>query len=127
MQNYLQPGDNLSLVESSMVHVDSSGVADGLVNSGDAVVVGTIVGVAEFDAAATTDLVTIKTVGVFNLNAQGTDNSGNVAVAIGDKLYIDGATGVISKNSTKTPFGKALGAVASGNTTTNIDVKLINA
>jgi predicted RecA/RadA family phage recombinase len=107
-----------------MVHVDSSGVADGLANSGDAVVVGSIVGVVEVDAAASTDLIAIKTRGVFTLNVQGTNAGGNVAVAIGDQVFIDGATGVLSKNASKTLFGVALGAVTSGNLTTNIDVKI---
>jgi len=126
-KNFVQDGVNLTLVESTLVHVDSSGVADGLANGGDAVVQGTITGVALVDASATTDLIAVATEGVFSLPVQGVNGSGNVAVASGDKVYIDPSTGVLSKIATGVLFGKALGAVASGNTTTTIDVRLIQA
>jgi predicted RecA/RadA family phage recombinase len=123
MKNFKQPGVNLTLTESLLVHPTHT---DGLVNSGDPVVRGTIVGVATIDAAATTDGIPIKTDGVFDLSVTATNAGGNVAVAIGDRLYIDGASAVISKDSTKTPFGKALAAVTSGATAV-IEVKVTGA
>lgn len=127
MQNFVQDGKNLTLVESTLVHVDSSGTADGLANAGDAVVQGTITGVALVDATASTDSIAVATEGVYNLPVQGKDSGGNAAVASGDKVYIASATGILSKDNTGVLYGKALGAVASGNTTTSIDVRLIQA
>jgi predicted RecA/RadA family phage recombinase len=56
MKNLKQPGNIVDVVESVMVHPTHT---DGLVNSGDQIVVGTLVGVAETDAAATTDVIAV--------------------------------------------------------------------
>ena len=58
----------------------------------------------------------LKRVGVFDLSVQGVDDAGNSAVAYGDIIYISN-TYVLSKNDTGTEFGKAMGAVVSGQTT----------
>jgi predicted RecA/RadA family phage recombinase len=120
MKNFKNPGNVIGVVESALVHPSHS---DGLVNSGDPCVVGQLPGVAETDAAATTDVIPVLAKGVVSVSVTGTDSGGNSAVAFGDKLYIDGSTAAITKNNTKVFFGIALGAVTSGATGT-IDVRL---
>lgn len=126
MKNFYAVGDNVDVVESALIHPTHT---DGLVESGDHVVVGTLVGVANFTAAATTDLVVISTRGVFTVPAVAIDNSGssgadaNSAIAVGDKLYIDKTSAEISKRNNDQPFGIALEAVTAGATKT-IKVKL---
>lgn len=116
MKNQVQDGKVLTLVESVLVHPTHG---DGLVNGGDQIVVGSIVGVAVEDAAASTDNIDVVREGVFNLSVTGTDSGGNSAVAVGDKLFIDsGANAALTKNNTKTEFGIALAAVTSGATAT---------
>lgn len=120
MQNLKQEGITLDFVESALNHPTH---ANGLVSAGDPVSVGKIVGVSKITAAATTDTVPVRTRGVFSLPVAGVGSAGNAAIAAGDALYFDPATGVVNANNTKTPFGRALAAVASGATTT-IDVLL---
>lgn len=105
------PGDQLNVVKASVV-------------SGDPIVVGQIPGVALTSSETTTNNVTIKTNGVFNLSVKGIDGGGNSAVAIGDILYHTAAdTPPVSKKATGVRFGYALEAVGSGLTGT-IKVKL---
>jgi predicted RecA/RadA family phage recombinase len=121
MKNFKQPGHNIDVVESVMVHPTH---ADGLVRSGDQVVVGTLVGVAETTAAATTDVISVRVTGVVSVSVTGVNAGGNVAVAFGDKLYVDAAAAAaVNKKVANQPFGIALGAVTSGATAT-IDVLL---
>lgn len=92
--------------------------------AGDPVVVGTgLAGVAEVTAVATTDNVPINTMGVYNISVVGVNAGGNVAVARGDKLFIDPATAQVNKKIANIPFGIAMGAVGSG-LTALIDVRL---
>lgn len=127
MKNFYGVGDNVTVTESILVHPVQT---DGLANGGDQAVVGSLHGVVNVDALASTDKVVLSTKGIYNLPVVGKDSSGsagadaNVAVAIGDKLYIDGTTAAeISKRAGQTPFGIALGTVGSGATAT-IPVKL---
>jgi predicted RecA/RadA family phage recombinase len=116
MNNFVQKGETVEAVESTLTHPYHS---DGFVNSGDQVVVGSLVGVASDDAAAATDTVQICREGVFNLSVNGINEAGNIAVAIGDALFIDsGSAAALNKKATKTPFGIALGVVNSAATTT---------
>lgn len=140
MKNYVQDGDRLTFLASQLVHpahaagdtytnlvAPGQGIATPVnqVEGGDPVVVGQIVGVANFDALQATDNVVISTKGVFNLNVVGVNAGGNVAVAVGDQLFIDPTTAQIDKKVANVPFGLALGAVNSG-ATTKIPVKLKN-
>ena len=103
--------------------------------SGDALIVGTIPGVAITDESAgnnATGETTICTEGVFMLPVASTDGGSPInpaAVAVGDKLYY--AAGVISKDSGGALFGKALGAIVLGSPeevlTETIPVMLIQA
>jgi predicted RecA/RadA family phage recombinase len=119
--NYVSEGKHIAAVESALVHPSHS---DGLVNSGDQVVKGALVGVALVSAAASTDSVNIAAEGIWSLSVAATDASGNSAVAFGDRIYVDaGSNADLTKNATKTPFGIALGAISSGQTGT-ISVKV---
>jgi len=109
-------GRNVTLLESLMTHPTHT---DGFVDKGDALVVGDIIGVAKIDADAATDYIPIDTEGIWNLSVVATDNTGNIAVAIGNKLYINTSTAALSKDhngNTAKFFGYALGAVGSGET-----------
>lgn len=107
-------GRHLTLEESLLVHPSHT---DDLVDKGDPVVVGKIVGVAFNDAEADTDLIAIDTEGIWALNVKGEDSAGNAAVSVGDRIYIDPASAELDIDNTKVPFGYALGAVAAGATT----------
>lgn len=92
--------------------------------SGDAVVLGQLPGVAltgEGEGGNATGEITIDTGGVYNLPVIG-ETTVNAAIAIGDILYYD-ATKVNADATNGVRFGYALGAVASGATTT-IPVKI---
>ena len=121
MKNQVSDGKVVGVVASALVHPSHS---DNLPHGGDQVVAGSLVGVATESAAATTDTVDVQTEGVFNLSVTGTNSGGNSAVAVGDKLFVDsGSNAALTKDSTKTEFGIALGAVTSGATAT-IPVKV---
>ncbi len=92
--------------------------------SGDPVAVGELVGVCLVDSDTNGDA-TVSTEGIFILSVVGNDGTNNVAVAVGDALYIDPATGTIDRDSANTLFGYALEAVTSG-ATANIQVKVAN-
>jgi predicted RecA/RadA family phage recombinase len=102
-----------------MVHPTHS---DGLVDHGDPVVVNRLVGVALKDAAAATDEIAIDTEGIWDLNvlgaiADGTADGVAHQLNVGDPIYINKTTGVLSGISdpgTHVPFGIALSVVASG-------------
>lgn len=140
MKNYLQEGKIVTLLASQLVHPAHAagntyttlvGAQQGLtvpinqVEGGDPVVCGQLVGVACFDALQATDNVTFMTAGVFSVSVVGVNAGGNVAVAIGDQLFIDPATAQVDKKIANVPFGIALGAVNSGATAV-IAVKLKN-
>ena len=93
--------------------------------SGDPMVIGQIPGVALTSSEATTNKVTMKTDGVFNLSVKGENNAGNIAVAVGDILYYEaGQVPPVNKdNVAGVRFGYALDIVAIGATTT-IRVKI---
>lgn len=114
-------GRHITLLESNLTHPTHS---DGLVNKGDPVQAGHIVGVAFDSALAATQPIAIDTEGVWALSCVAANYSGNSAIAIGDILYIGGTPGynpasgggIISKDATGTRFGKALSILATGYT-----------
>lgn len=110
-------GRHLTFLESELNHPSH---VDTFVSKGDPVVIGReIVGVSFKEAAAATDLVAIDTEGIWNLSVLANDDLGAVAVAVGDELFINRTTCIISKISdpgVNTPFGYALGSITSGNT-----------
>jgi len=134
MKNFVQPGDTLSFLASQIVAPAHStgdtltnllgpqiGVTTpvNLVETGDPVVVGRICGVANQDAFKTTDSIAISTRGVYNLSVISTHH----ALVIGETVYINATTAVVSDDYTQVPFGCVLAAVAQGATAT-VAVKL---
>lgn len=83
--------------------------------SGDPVLIGSLPGVAETDEQSD-GKTSVKLNGTAKLPVKG-ETTTNAAVSAGDIVYYD--AGVINKDSTNgVRFGYALGAVASGATTT---------
>ena len=120
-------GRHVTLDESLLIHPTT---ADGLVDKGQPVVFNTAalqgVGVAFKSAAAATDLIAIDTEGIWVQSVVANDDNGGSAVRVGDLLYINVSTAVISKiaaRATNIPFGYALGNFDSGLTRT-IAVKI---
>lgn len=100
MKNYIQKGDTLTV----------SAPADVL--SGDLVVVGSLMGVASWDATAGSDL-ELETEGVFEL-----PKLASGAISVGDKLYWDGTQLTkVAGTGSKPLVGVAVAAAADGATT----------
>ncbi|KKL28536.1 hypothetical protein LCGC14_2374160 [marine sediment metagenome] len=128
-------GRHLTVLESEMTHPY---IADGFVNKGDPVILiddgvpttyGNIVGVAFNSAAAATDYIALDTEGIWNLTVYAENDAGNVAIEIGDKLYIragslpgaasadgtgDAEISKITNQAFQVFFGYALGSMVSG-------------
>ncbi len=134
MKNFVQTGDNLPFLASQVIAPQHSlgdtystlvGAGVGatlpinLVETGDPVVIGRVVGVSNMDAILSTDTIVISTRGVYALAVKSIHNG----LTLGETVYIDPVTAVISDDSNGVPFGCALGTVASSATTT-INVKL---
>ncbi len=101
-------GDNLDFLDSQIVHPSHT---DGRTHSGDAVVIGRIVGVAAISAAAATDRVTVVTKGVFLIPVV----PGSAPISVGETVYIDPSTAIVGSNVGGVPYGCALEAAgASG-------------
>lgn len=110
-------GRVVNIVESLIVHPAH---ADGFVDKGDPVVVGwSLVGIALRSASAATDTIPVDTEGVWYLNVTAYDGN----IGIGDMLFIDWVTAVVSNDFMVCPFGHALGFVAV-DTTALIAVKV---
>jgi len=107
---------HLTFSESQITHPEH--LADNLVDKGDPILIGeNIVGVSFLSASANTDLVAIDTEGVWQLSVVAEDEDGNVAVAVGDELYINKTTCILSKIANKNThqrFGYALYPIDSG-------------
>ena len=111
MKNQVQDGKVLTFLDSQLTKPSTR------VAAGDPVLVGTLVGVAFNTTTAAGDKVDVASEGVFNLSVLAKHAGAvNDAVAVGDQLYIDASTAVVSKDATDVPFGVALGAVTSGAT-----------
>ena len=128
-------GRHLTVLESELIHPY---VADGFVNKGDPVCLcdagvpttfGWAVGVALNSATAATDYIAIDSEGIWNLTVYAENDDGNVAVEIGDALYIragavpgaadadgtgDAELSKIRNLVTQRFFGYALGSIVSG-------------
>jgi predicted RecA/RadA family phage recombinase len=134
MINFVQTGDNLSFLASQVTAPSHSlgdnytnlvGPAVGvttpvnLVESGDPVVVGRIVGIANNDVLKSTDTVVVSTRGVYAVSVSCIHHP----ITVGETVYINPTTAAVSDDSNQVPFGIALGTVAS-NATSTINVKL---
>ena len=104
-------GRYVNVIESLIVHPAH---ADGFVDKGDPVVVGwSLVGIALASADSATEVVVIDTEGIWWLNVVATAANIN----IGDMVYIDWTTAVVSDDWEDCPFGHALAQVLDGATT----------
>jgi predicted RecA/RadA family phage recombinase len=99
--NQVYEGEVLSLLESALTHPARTG---NLVESGDPVFVGSLVGIALDSADADTDTVRVATEGVWQLDVTATTATADSAIAVGDKLYFQNAetkaTGTITSDTT---------------------------
>jgi len=120
MKTFIQPRSPITLTESDLVHPSHS---DNLVDSGDPVVVGRLVGVAATSALASTDLVAIETEGVHDLSVTTIHNG----IAIGETVYIDPSAATLSDDYNDVPFGIALEAISLVTATDTINVLLFGA
>jgi predicted RecA/RadA family phage recombinase len=108
MKNFVQPGRTVTVA------------APANVTSGDLVVVGSIIGVANFTALSGTD-VEIDTQGVFTLPKVTTDE-----ISQGDKLYWDSSAGklTVTPGTNSKPL-VGLARAAAGNGATTVDCLLM--
>lgn len=116
-------GRHLTLLESELTH--EPGLA--FVTRGHPVVCGNIVGIPFKTCIAATDKVAIDTEGIWIVDVHAIDDGGNIAVAGGDRLYINTTTCVVSKIATaasQIPFGYALGIITTPGNVERIAVKL---
>ena len=101
MKDAIQRGHIVEVVESALTHPTHS---DGFVDSGDAVLVGVLTGVAVDSAAAATDLVRVAVAGAVSLSCSAHTASANSAIAVGDKLYYEDsdtkAVGTLTSDAT---------------------------
>jgi len=140
VKNFVQTGDNLSFVASSIVapshasgdtYTNLVGAGEGLstpinlVESGDPVVIGRIVGVANNDALTSADSIVVSTRGVYALAVQAKYGAG---IHDGETVYINPTTAVLSDDSTGVPFGCVVsaggGIVIPVGSTLTVNVKL---
>lgn len=109
-------GDNVTLPVADLVfptHTDS------LPHSSDPVVCGRLAGVVNQNGVSG-DNVVVSTRGVYNLSATSIHNG----ISVGETVYINPSTAVLSDDYNGVPFGVALDAVAAGNTPATIRIKL---
>lgn len=122
MKNFVQNGDRITFAKTALTGPNNP------IKSGDPVVTtsGRICGVAVADAVPGTagpaddGNVVVQLKGVFQLPV----NSTHHAIAVGQTVYIDNSTGIISDDLTDVPFGTACDAVAQYAVATSIRVKL---
>lgn len=115
MKNFIQIGDNITLPVSSWV------AAHNPPQSGDPCVAGRLVGVASFDGVTGDDLA-VQVAGVFDVSVTTVHNG----ISIGETVYIDPSTGVVSDDNADVPFGTALEAISTGTGTDTINVRLFS-
>lgn len=107
-------GRYVNIVESMLTHPYHD-AGDDLVQKGDPCVTFELVGIAMQTALATDEVVSIDTEGIWWLMVK--SFSFGWAINIGQRVYIDTTTAVVSDDIEGMPFGWALGSVADGETT----------
>lgn len=120
MKTFVQESRYFNSTESDLVHPSRS---SGLVVSGDPVVVGRLVGVASTSAAATTDLISIDTEGVHDLTVSSIHNG----IGVGETVYIDPVTAVVSDDANDVPFGVCYYGNYAGAGSATVSVRLFGA
>jgi predicted RecA/RadA family phage recombinase len=134
MKNFVQNGSKITFAASAVVTPNnyanpySGGVSGDGPLSGEAGVIGRIVGVVVANAINSTagplndSNVVLETQGVFSLAVVSTHHT----IAVGSTVYINPTTGVVSDDYTQVPFGCVCDSVAQYATTT-VRVKLFGA
>lgn len=134
MKNFIQNGSKLSFASSAVVTANNNSIPYAAATvgsgplSGEAGVVGRIVGVVVADAVVgaagpyNDGNTVLETHGVFQLSVVSTHH----AISAGSTVYIDPTTGVVSDDYTDVPFGCVADAV-SQYATTKVRVKLFGA
>lgn len=107
MKNYVQEGNTLTLP------------APADVVGGDVAIVGSIIGIVNGDALSGDDM-DLDVVGVFNL-----PKVSALAIAVGDEVYWNAGTKLVTKTDTDTKLGVAVTAAA--NPSATVDVRLSGA
>jgi predicted RecA/RadA family phage recombinase len=123
MKNFVQKGERITIVADSLVGPNDP------IKSGDPVVVGRLVGVANADevmptqtADPTNDVIVVQTVGVFTLAVKSLHHN----ITIGSTVYINASTALVSDDYTAVPFGVVLDQV-NQYATTVVRVRLFGA
>lgn len=116
MKNFDSIGDNITLAITAVVAPNSPP------KSGDPCVAGRLVGVANFDGVSGGNIV-ISTRGVVKISVSTVHNG----ISVGETVYIDPSTAVVSDDSADVPYGLALEAISVGTGTATIKVKLFGA
>jgi predicted RecA/RadA family phage recombinase len=134
MKNFVQHGSRITFAASAVVTANnntnpySGGLSGDGPLSGEAGVIGRIVGVVVSNAINSTagplddSNVVLETAGVFNISVTSTHH----AITVGSTVYINASTGVVSDDYTQVPYGCVCDAVAQY-ATTLIRVKLFGA
>lgn len=134
MKNFVQNGSRITFAASAVVTANnhtnpfSGGVSGDGPLSGEAGVIGRIVGVVVSNSINSTagplndSNVVLETVGVFNVSVVSTHH----AIAVGSTVYINASTGVVSDDYTQVPYGCVCDAVSQYATST-VRVKLFGA
>lgn len=123
MKNFVQNGDRVTIAGSSLTGPQAN------IASGDPVLCGRLCGVAVADevpgsAGPVNDSnVVVQLKGVFSFSVHSQQETG---IAIGETVYINTSTAILSDDYTGVPFGTALGTVTLGSAAT-ISVRLFGA
>lgn len=135
MKNFVQNGSRITFAASAVVTANnhtnpySGGLSGDGPLSGEAGVVGRIVGVVVANAINTTagplddSNVVLETQGVFSLSVSSTHH----AMSAGSTVYINATTGALSDDYTQVPFGCNIDAVSQSGTNAACRVKLFGA
>lgn len=134
MKNFVQNGSRITFAASAVVTANNNATPYNAATSGsgplsgEAGVIGRIVGVVVSNAVNSTagplndGNTVLETVGVFNISVQSTHH----AISAGSTVYIHATTGVVSDDYTQVPYGCVCDAVSQYATTT-VRVKLFGA
>ena len=106
-------GRYVSIIESVLTHPTHDAGLD-LVRKGDPCVTFELCGVSMGTATAVTEAVNIDTEGVWWLDVESWFFA--MDISVGQRVYIDPTTAVVSDDITGMPFGWALGPVTDGET-----------
>lgn len=115
------PGTTLTLNEANVV-----GQSDP-VEAGEPCVCGAICGVCVTPPSAANENLVVATNGIFSVPVKAHDGSTTSAVSIGEKVYINATTAIVSVDTDDIFFGYALAPLSGSSTPANIPVQLKSA